>query len=73
MSASTPKKKRLMREVSDDEKPRHRPQHYRREWESSSQFHDWIQADKEDTLKAICKVCNISLKAEISAKESCKI
>lgn len=65
--SATPKKRRLIRgEVTKDEKPKHRAQHYRTDWESAPEFQKWLQPDRSDKLKAKCKVCNTSFKAEIT-------
>ncbi|KAF0685410.1 DUF4371 domain-containing protein [Aphis craccivora] len=44
---STPKKKRSVRnELSKDEKPKHRKQKYRCEWESDNLFKGWLKPEK---------------------------
>lgn len=63
---STPKKKRLIRnDLGKGDKPVHRPQKYRKEWEQQLEFRGWLTAS-DNPLKAKCKVCNVLLSAEIS-------
>lgn len=47
-------------------KQKHRAQHFRSEWCKNKEFTDWLVPVKEDPLKAKCKICDVTMVAELS-------
>lgn len=47
-------------------KAKHRLQKYRYNWERLPQFQSWLCSDNSSSFKAKCRLCNISLQAELS-------
>ncbi|XP_022160426.1 uncharacterized protein LOC111026619 isoform X2 [Myzus persicae] len=59
---------RAMRnELSNDEKPKHRKQKYRCEWESDKLFKGWLKPEKNNSFKAKCIKCQVSFISELSS------
>jgi hypothetical protein len=57
---TTPTYKRKRRsELSKKERPKHREQKYRPEWESMPSFKDWLRKVEGDNMKAKCIKCNV--------------
>lgn len=57
----------MRNELSNDEKPKHRKQKYRCEWESDKLFKGWLKPEKNNSLKAKCIKCQVSFISELSS------
>ncbi|XP_025205739.1 uncharacterized protein LOC112602039 [Melanaphis sacchari] len=63
---TTPTKKRKIRgELSKGERPKHREQKYRPEWELKPSYKDWLRKVKGDNMKAKCIKCNTTFVSEL--------
>lgn len=57
----------MRNELSNDEKPKHRKQKYRCEWESDKLFKGWLISEKNNSFKAKCIKCQVSFISELSS------
>ncbi|XP_063844717.1 uncharacterized protein LOC135091203 [Scylla paramamosain] len=71
MDSSSGSKKRKA-EASASGSHSRRQQRYRMEWEIDPAFKPWLQ-ETTDQYKARCKICNVTMTAELSAKKKKKI
>ncbi|XP_046671170.1 E3 SUMO-protein ligase KIAA1586-like [Homalodisca vitripennis] len=44
---------------------KHKQQKYRSQWENDDRFKKWLEADKTNAFKAHCRLCNVSMNAEL--------
>eukprot|EP00102_Acyrthosiphon_pisum_P027933 XP_016665143.1 PREDICTED: uncharacterized protein LOC107885896 [Acyrthosiphon pisum] len=52
-------------ELSKEERPKHREQKYRPEWELKPSFKDWLRKVEGDNMKAKCIKCNTTFVSEL--------